>query len=125
MSNEQESPSPHILTGRPSYALMKLRGLNFRHNLNCTHTIEVHCAPMKLTIIKFDIEDEDPKDNYISGDSRHHCEWDSIRLSWKEKDGQNSTCSPVFCGVVSQLEDYVWGQGTAASRMSDFKVFLH
>jgi hypothetical protein len=96
----------------------------YGHNLACTHTIEVYCAPMKLTILKFDIEDEDPNDNYVKGDDRNHCEWDSIRLKWHSKADQsdNATCSPAFCGVVSRMEDYIWGQGSATTSISDFKV---
>ena len=79
---------------------------------------------MKLTILKLDIEDEDPNDNYVKGDERHHCEWDSIRLKWHSKadKSDNATCSPAFCGVVSRMEDYIWGQGSAPTSISDFKV---
>ena len=43
---------------------------------------------IKFKFLKFDIEDEEPTDNYNKAEDRdhhsHHCEWDYVQITWKK-----------------------------------------
>jgi len=49
---------------------------------NCYYQINTVCSPVRVRFTKFDVEDEDPADNYIKTDNQHHCEWDSVQIKW-------------------------------------------
>ena len=47
--------------------------------MNCFYDLKPQCRRFQWKFTKFDIEDEDPSDNYQKDPlNEHHCEWDSL-----------------------------------------------
>ena len=51
----------------------------YNNSLNCYYDMKPPCTRFVWKFTKFDIEDEDPSDNYKPDPmNEHHCEWDSL-----------------------------------------------
>ena len=58
----------------------------YQSSENCYYEINAQCSPVRVRFVKFDIEDEDPTDNYRKEDDRTECEWDYVQVTWNSVD---------------------------------------
>ena len=67
-------------------------------------------GPTRIRFTKFDVEDEDPSDNYNKNDDvthhTHHCEWDYVKIDWKDTDTNAANTTGYFCQMVDRDSAY-------------------
>ena len=85
------------------------------------------CNNFKWKFIKFDIEDEDPSDNYHRHNGRSHCEWDYLQIKWLtiDSNGTNIHSTGHLCHFVEKDGEYYEDQrgnrpGQWAPQIKDY-----
>ena len=58
------------------------------------------CTNVEFKFLKFDIEDEDPTDEYIK-DGNQHCEFDSVEVEWLDTRNKRNTTGRL-CHLVER-----------------------
>ena len=99
----------------------------YRSNTNCVYELKTVCNNFKWKFVKFDIEDEDPNDNYHRHNGRSHCEWDYLQIKWLNIDsnGTNIHSTGHLCHFVEKDGEYYEDQrgnrpGQWAPQIKDY-----
>ena len=65
------------------------------------------CSNVEFKFVKFDIEDEDPTDDY-SHDGNPYCEFDSVEVAWLNEEKRRSTTGHL-CHLVDKNRSHYRG----------------